>query len=88
MNPFIELYRDPVGALIALGYMLALLTLLVLTLAACWRNAVQIKVRWDRQRPNQWEYLPPADWLLRVAAIPAVLAVDAWALSALIWLVF
>ena len=88
MNPFIELYQDPVGALIALGYALALLTLLVLTLAACWRNAFTVKVRWERQRPNQWEYLPPAGWLLRLAAIPAVLAVDAWALSALIWLVF
>ncbi|PSP80179.1 hypothetical protein BRC81_03025 [Halobacteriales archaeon QS_1_68_20] len=85
-NPFVELWRDPVATLAALGYVLLLVTLLVVTLAACWRNAVTVYVRWDRQRPQQWEYLPPAGWLLRVAAIPFVLAIDAWALAALVWL--
>ena len=88
MNPFIELYRNPVGALAALGYTLALLTLVFLTLTACWRNIHTVKAQYDHQYPNQWQYFPPAGWLLRLAAIPAVLAVDAWALSALIWLVF
>jgi hypothetical protein len=87
-NPFIELFRSPVETLVALGYALLLATLLVLTLAACWRNAITVYVRWDRQRPGQWEYVPPLAWLVRVAAIPFVLAVDAWAVAALIWLVF
>lgn len=86
MNPFIELYQDPVGALSALGYALALLTLLVVTLGATWSNVLWLKTRWDRQRPTQWEYVPPTGWLLRLAAVPFVLAVDAWALAALIWL--
>lgn len=86
MNPFVALYEDPVGALTALAYGLLLLTLLFVTLAAVWRNAVTVKVRWERQRPVEWEYLPPAGWLLRVAAIPFVLAVDAWALAALFYL--
>lgn len=88
MNPFIELYRDPVGTLTALAYTLTLTTLLVLTLSACYRNAITLRVRWEHDRPRQWEYVPPAAWLLRLAAIPAILAVDAWALAALIWLVF
>lgn len=88
MNPFIELYRDPVTFLTAVAYLLGLLTLVFLTLAACWRNAATLKAQFDHQYPNQWQYFPPASWLLRVAAIPAVLAIDAWALSALIWLVF
>ena len=88
MNPFVELYQDPVASLTALGYALALVTLLVLTLAATWRNSIWLYVRWDRQRPQEWEYVPPTGWLLRLAAVPFVLAIDAWALAALIWLVF
>lgn len=88
MNPFIELYVDPVGSLIALGYALLLVTLLTLTLAACYRNAIWLYTRWDRQRPQQWEYVPPASWLIRLAAVPFVLMIDAWAAAALIWLVF
>ncbi|WP_435175623.1 hypothetical protein [Halorussus sp. AFM4] len=88
MNPFIELYQNPVGFLTAVAYTLALLALVFVTLAACWRNAAVVKAQFDKQYPHKWQYFPPASWLLRVAAIPAVLAVDAWALSALIWLVF
>lgn len=87
MNPFIELARDPVATLSALGYGLGLITLLIVTIGATWSNAIVVKTRWDRQRPQQWQYVPPTNWLLRLAAIPFVLAVDAWALSALIWLV-
>ena len=86
MNPFIELYRHPVTFLAAVGYTLALLTLLAITIAACWRNAATIKAQFDHQYPNQWQYFPPASWLLRVSAIPAVLAIDAWALAALLWI--
>lgn len=86
MNPFIELYQHPVEVLAALGYALLLVALLVATVAACCRNAVWLSVRWDRQRPQQWEYVPPIWWLVRLAAIPFILAIDAWALAALIWL--
>lgn len=85
MNPFIELYQDPVGTLAALGYALGLTTLLVITVAVCWSNAVTAYTQYDRNW-HSWNYLPPAGWILRVAAVPGILAVDAWALSALIWL--
>lgn len=86
MNPFVRLYEAPVETLAALGYVLLLVTLLVLTLAACWRNTITLYVRWDRQRPGQWEYVPPLDWLVRLAAIPFILAIDAWAVAALVWI--
>lgn len=86
INPFIALYERPAATLAALGYTLLLVTLLVATLAACWRNVITVYVRWDRQRPGQWEYVPPVGWLTRVAAIPFVLAIDMWALAALVWL--
>ena len=83
MNPFIEFYQDPVGVLAALGYVLLLLCLLAVTIAACWRNALTIHIQWRR---GTWKYDPPTSWLLRVAAIPLVLAIDAWAVAALVWL--
>lgn len=91
MNPFIELYQDPVSFLTALAYALLLLTLLIVTLSACWSNAVNVKVRWDRRHvqnfhDEKWQYVPPAGWLIRVAAIPFILMTDAWALAALLWL--
>jgi|GEM_PF-5114338 hypothetical protein len=85
-NPFIELFRDPVATLAATGYALFLAVLLIATVGACWRNVITLWVRWDRQRPGQWEYLPPVGFLARAAAIPFVLAIDAWAVAALIWL--
>jgi len=85
MNPFVELARDPVGVLSAVGYALALLTLLILTLGACWTNAVTARAQYQANHVR-WGYLPPGKWILRVAAIPGILAIDAWTLSALVWL--
>ena len=87
MNPFVELVRDPVATLSTLGYGLLLVTLLVTTLGLAWSNLVWVLTRWDRQRPNEWQYVPPTWWLLRAAAIPFILAVDAWVVAALVWLV-
>jgi len=87
MNPFIELFRSPVATLTALGYAGLLFALLWLTSAGLWRNAITLRVRWERQRPGQWEYVPPGSFIGRVAAFPALLWIDAWVLAALIWLV-
>lgn len=86
MNPFIAFYEDPVAFLTALGYALLLVTLLFVTLGGVYRNAITVKARWDAQRPQMWKLVPPVDWLLRVAAIPFVLMLDAWALAALFYL--
>lgn len=84
-NPFIELFRAPVATLAAVGYALGLVTLLVVTIGACWSNAATVKAQFNANW-HRWEYLPPATWLLRVAAIPFVLMWDAWAIAALVWL--
>lgn len=86
-NPFVRLFEAPVETLTLAGYVLGLLALVFITLAACWRNALVVKVQYDKNYPNRWQYNPPASWLLRVAAIPFVLMVDVWALGAVIALV-
>lgn len=87
MNPFIELWRDPVTTLTLLAYALLLVTLLIWTLGICWRNALTVVHRWHDERPRQWEYVPPLSFICRVSAIPLILAIDALAVAALIWLV-
>lgn len=86
MNPFIELYQNPVAFFATLGYVLMLATLVVATAGAVYRNFWWLLIRWQNQRPQQWQYIPPAMWLARAALIPFILMVDAWAIGATIWL--
>lgn len=85
-NPFIRLWEAPVETLTLTGYALGLTCLVFVTLAACYRNGLTIITHWEHKRPQDWEYVPPAGWLLRVAAIPLVLMLDVWAVAAIIWL--
>jgi len=85
VNPFIEFARDPVGVLSAIAYALALVTLIIVTAGVCWSNAATVRAQY-RANWTRWSYNPPLTWIGRVALIPAILAVDAWALAALIWL--
>jgi len=84
-NPFVELARDPVATLSVLGYALGLLALLVWTAGICWSNAVHARAQFQNHW-HRWDYLPPAKWLGRVGLIPFILAIDVWAVAALIWL--
>lgn len=86
MNPFVELFRNPVGTLSAVGYFLALVMLLILTLGVCWSNAATVRAQYQANW-TRWQYNPPVVWLARVAAIPGILAIDAWVVATLIWLV-
>lgn len=88
-NPFIELFRNPVATLVALGYAALLATLLWLTTVGLWRNAAAVhsQYRTRHQGPSQWEYIPPLGFVARVAAFPLGVWIDAWMLAALIWLV-
>lgn len=87
MNPFIDLVNDPVATLTLLGWLLLLITLLLLTLSICYRNALKIIHQWHADRPHEWEYVPPVGFMLRVAAIPAILWIDAWVIAAILYLV-
>ena len=86
MNPFVELARDPVATLSTLGYALALLTLLIWTAGICWSNFHTARARF-RNHWHRWDYLPPLKWVARVSLIPLILAIDVWAIAALLWLV-
>lgn len=87
MNPLIELAKDPVTTLTLAGYALGLATLVFITLAGTWSNIIWLRARFEYDRPQKWEYIPPATWTLRAAAVPGVLMIDVWALAAFIWLV-
>lgn len=85
LNPFIEVVKDPIGTFAMLGYALFLLGLLVITLGTVWDNALTAYIE-ARKNWNRWNYVFPLRWTARVAAICLVLAIDAWAVSALIWM--
>ena len=87
MNPFIEFAQDPITTLAVVGYGLLMLALLVWTAGLCWSNAATIHHRWHDERPREWEFVPPLSFVARVAAIPTILCIDAWAIATLIWLV-
>lgn len=85
-NPFVRLFEAPVETLTLTAYVLGLVCLLVLTLAAVWRNGFAVYVRWKNNYPHKWQYKPPAGWLLRVAVIPLILMIDFLAIAAVIHL--
>lgn len=87
MNPFIDLVQDPVTTLTILGWFMLLITLLFVTAAICYRNLLTISHQWHADRPHQWKYVPPVSFILRVAAVPAILWLDLWVIAAILWLV-
>lgn len=84
VNPFVRLFEAPVETLILAAYVCALLTLLIVTLGAVYRNGLTLYIRFKRQRPQQWEYVPPVGFLLRLAAIPFVIGLDLLFVAAVI----
>jgi hypothetical protein len=96
LNPFIEFARDPVGVLAWLGYALFLVTVVVIALPWSVRKSAWLIARYQQNRASDswWSfgdrnagYIPPQGWLLHAASVCLVLAVSAWAVGALIWLV-
>lgn len=95
-NPFIELARDPVGTLAAGGYALVLLTIAFGAVRTVLREWPTLWVKYTRNRhTDDWwafgdrreGYIPPLGWSIRFAASLLVLAVAAFAASALMWFV-
>ncbi|MFD1512448.1 hypothetical protein [Halomarina rubra] len=82
MNPFVEFFRDPVGASAVLAYALVLVAALIATWYILGRNLLTLFVRWNKEG---WQS-PPATWAARAIAVPLILAVDALLFGALVWL--
>lgn len=96
INPFVELARDPVAAFAWLGYALFLSALILTALPWALRKTAWLFDRWkaNKRSPSWWSfgdsnlgYIPPPGWLAWSFAVLFVLAVTAWALGALFWLV-
>ena len=96
LNPFIELARDPVGVLSAVGYCIGLVGLLVVGVPHALRCYAEVAVDWrqNARRPgSKWErfygdgvgYLPPTREALKVLWASLVLFVSFEAVAALLW---
>lgn len=91
-NPFIHAAQDPVGFFAAVGYLLLMVMLAIAGTAFAIREATALRAlasREHRQRDWWGEYaqgwLPPSQWSYRAGRVVFVLALTAWALSALSW---
>lgn len=85
-NPFVELLRNPVATLTAFAYLLALLSASTLLVGLAWNLSVTVATRYREQRPTVWTYVPPTGFLLRLAAVPLLLAIVAAMIGAAVWI--
>lgn len=95
INPFIELARNPVATLAWLGYLLLMLGIVVLAVPWSVRKTAWLIARYQQNRRSDswWSftdrpngYIPPAGWLAWAFSVCLVLAVSAWALGSVVWL--
>lgn len=90
-NPFVYLAESPVEFFGYLGYALLLLTLAVLCTAYVLRTGAWLLVRYKKNHHDskKWwgGWLPPRDWAAWAATVPLTLAVGAWAIGALLYLI-
>lgn len=76
-NPLYRAFHDPVLALTDAAWVMFLLFALTLTWWAAGRN-IQYLREFYQETPDgvPWQYLPPAVWAFRAAALLLVLGVD------------
>ncbi len=96
MNPFIEFARDPVATLSWVGYLFVLLAIGFAALRTVLRGIPTLWIQYDKNKhTNDWwafgerkaGYIPPLGWTVRLCGYLLVLAIAAWAGSAVIWFV-
>jgi hypothetical protein len=96
MNPFIEFAQNPVQLLSWLGYALVLLAIGVGAVRTVLRGIPTLWIQYQSNKhTNDWwafgerknGYIPPLGWTVKLCAYLIVLAIAAWAASALIWFV-
>ncbi|ADD05228.1 uncharacterized protein Nmag_1652 [Natrialba magadii ATCC 43099] len=82
-NPFIRLYEAPVESLTLAAYLLLFAVVLLLTWWALIRNALEItkavqEETWVKNAP----LYPPFGFMLRLVAIPGIIAIDLFLVAA------
>ena len=81
MNPFVELWTDPVLALTRFAYVFILAGFMVLTWWAAGRNALWL----DDHFQDGWQVLVPFWFAVRSFAMLAIVAVDLLLLAGIIY---
>jgi len=99
LNPFIELARDPVGVITALGYLIFLIGILLFGVPHAVRILIEdVYQDWEKNadRPgSKWErlwgtgtgYIPPFNVGLRALWAFTVLFISLEAIAALLWFI-
>lgn len=87
-NPFIELYEAPVESLTLAAYFLLFAVVLLLTWWALVRNVLEIiktinEETWVKNAP----LYPPFGFMLRLVAIPGIVAIDLFLIAAFLYFV-
>lgn len=81
MNPFVEIWTDPVLALTRFAYVSVLAGFMVLTWWAAGRNALWL----DEHFQDGWQVLVPFWFAIRTFAMLAIVAVDLLLLAGIIY---
>lgn len=93
-NPFVYLAESPVEFFALLGYALIMLFFVFLSLIFVARQTAEVYQSWSirNKRADWWRWMdvipvPPTLVILRAASVPFVLALTAWAIGALVYIV-
>lgn len=80
MNPFVYAVREPVAAFADLAVLSLFLAALIVVAYGLTGNVIALYDDWDT---GGWDVNPPVGWVLRLAAVPASIAIAAWLVSAM-----
>lgn len=91
-NPFIIFYEHPVAVLATIAYVCLLLAATTSLAGIAWSTALHIRNAVDlRHTPHEfgpeWEYVPPLSVWLRVAALLLIVAIEAFLVATLLYIV-
>lgn len=92
VNPFVELWANPVTTLAALAYVLFLAGVSIALAGWAWSTALWIRNAYANRRAREtfgpeWEYVPPLQVYGRVALLCVLAAVEALLLGGVVYVV-
>lgn len=79
-NPFIYALEHPVLAFADFAVLCAFLAALVVVAWALTGNVIAL---YEGYRTGGWDVNPPVEWVIRLAAVPAAVAIASWLISAM-----
>lgn len=91
MNPLVELARNTVPTLAAIGYALVLLAVSFQLAGRGWEMLLWLDNAWEQRHRQDtpygpaWEYVPPLAVWNRLTAVTLLLAAEAFLWGGIIW---